>query len=204
MAKVKFNAEMAIAIAAMLTAVAATVVSVVQTNIMREEAVTERTHARLSVMPAISILYSNGRSENGIPYLELNVHNQGLGPAIVEDFAVYYKGERMNNQRHWVTAVAGGVDAIQELVPNPHVQNSYAGKGRVIQAGDTLVPIHVRHEVLAKKLETALSETEFEICVCSFYGDCQRLNNQTPQPEFVASCVNYREADAIEDPFTFD
>lgn len=204
MAKLKFNAEMAIAIAAMLTAVAATVVSVVQTNIMREEASAERTHARLSVMPAISILYSNGTNENNVPFLELNIYNQGLGPAIIEDFSIYYQGQKLANQRQWVTVVAGGEDVMDALQPLAHVQNSYVGEGRVIPAGDTLVPIHVRHASLAKQLEEALRETEFEMCVCSFYGDCQRINNQSPQPEPVASCVNYREAEPIEDPFAFD
>ena len=108
MSQKKINTDSIIALAAMLTAVVAVVVAVVQTNIMREEATSERDHARLSVLPAVSILYSNGHNDDDLMFFELNVYNHGLGPAKIEDFSIYYKGEKVGNQRAWVQAVAGG------------------------------------------------------------------------------------------------
>ena len=201
MSEKKINTDSIIAFAAMLTAIVAVVVAVVQTNIMREEAVAERDHARLSVMPAISVLYSNGYSDDDRRFFEINIYNQGLGPARIEDFSIYYKGEKMRNQREWVELVAGGAAAIGELDPSPTINNSYSGKGRIVPAGGTLTPIHVRHGELALKLEQALPDTEFEICVCSFYEDCQRLIGLNPQAEPVESCVDYRNAKAIPRPF---
>ncbi len=197
----KINTDSIIALAAMLTAVVAVVVAVVQTNIMREEATAERDHARLSVLPAVSILYSNGHNDDGLLFFELNVYNQGLGPAKIEDFSVYYKGEKVRNQRAWVQAVAGDVEAIEQYEQAPVINNSYVGEGRIIPADGTLTPIHVAHSELASKLEKALADTEFSICVCSFYGDCQRLIGQNPQTEPVATCVGYREAEPIAEPF---
>ena len=197
----KLNSDSIIALAAMLTAVVAVVVAVVQTSIMREEAAAERDHARLSVMPAISVLYSNGATEQDVRFLEINIYNQGLGPARIEDFSIYYKGEKIENQRKWVELVAGGSPAIANLDPSPTISNSYAGEGRIVPAGEVLTPIHVRHTELALMLEKALADTQFEICVCSFYDDCQRLIGLNPRPEPVQTCVDYRNAKVISRPF---
>ena len=56
MAKRKLNFELIAALAATLTAIAAVVVAVVQTDIMREEAEVERKPVRLSVTPSLWIV----------------------------------------------------------------------------------------------------------------------------------------------------
>lgn len=201
MAGRKFNADFIIALAAMLTAVVAVIVAVVQTDIMREEAETERRHARLSVMPSIGLLYSNGRREDGVPFFELDLMNEGLGPAVVKDFAVYYKGQKLKNQRHWVMMVAGGEEQFFGLQPSANVSNSTIGDGRIVPAGEELHPVRVEHVTLANSLITALKETRFEVCACSFYGDCQRLLNMGTQPEPVATCENYQDAPVLNTIF---
>ena len=95
----------------------------------------------------------------------------------------------------------GGVEAIEKYEQPPIINNSYVGEGRIIPADATLTPIRVAHNELAKKLENALVDTEFSICVCSFYGDCQRLIGKNPQTEPVATCVGYREAEPVAEPF---
>lgn len=197
----KLNADLVIALAAMLTAVVAVIVAVVQTNIMRQEAENEREHVRLSVMPSIGLYYSNGHEEDGAPFIQINIVNEGLGPAIIEDFSILYKGDKMQHQRHWVETIAGGREKIEQLAPAPQINNSYAGKGKIVPAGGTLNPIYVSHESLSLAVGDALKDTKFEICVCSFYGDCQRLLHLGPMPEPVATCENYQTADVLENRF---
>ncbi len=201
MAKARFNAELSIAIAAMLTAVVATVVAVLQTQIMQEEAEVERAHARLSVMPAITVLYSNGRTEDGEPFFKLNIFNQGLGPAVIKDFSIRWKDEPVENQRDWVRQVAGGSEAFAALSPVPAVNNSFVGNGRIIPAGDSVVAVEVTHASLPLALYEAYRDTRIDICACSFYGDCQRMSNTKPGSEAVASCEGYLDAEPIESPF---
>lgn len=203
MAKTRFNAELAIAIAAMLTAVVATIVAVLQTQIMQEEAEVERAHARLSVMPAITVLYSNGRTEDGVPFFKLNVFNQGLGPAVIKDFSIRWNGEAIENQRGWVQSVAGGAEAFAALNPAPAVNNSFVGNGRIIPAGESVAAIEVTHESLPIALYEAYQDTRIDICACSFYGDCQRMTNAEPGSEAVASCEGYKDADPIKNPFEY-
>ncbi len=199
--KYKVNVDLIIALAAMLTAVVAVVVAVVQTNIMREEAEVERQHVRLSVMPSIGLYFSNGQGDNGRPFIQINIVNEGLGPAIIEDFSITYNGDAMQHQRHWIESVAGGAEQLGQLTPAPEINNSYSGRGRIVPAGGTLNPIYVSHETLAESIGEALRDTKFEICVCSFYGDCQRLLDLGPMPEPVATCENYQTADVLKDRF---
>lgn len=203
MAKTRFNAELVIAIAAMLTAVVATIVAVLQTQIMQEEAEVERAHARLSVMPAVTVLYSNGRSDDGVPFFKLNIFNQGLGPAVIKDFSIRWNNQSLENQRDWVRQVAGGQEAYAALAPSPAVNNSFVGNGRIIPAGENVVAIEVSHPSLPLALHEAYRDTRIDICACSFYGDCQRMSNTQPGSEAVATCEGYLEAEPIDSPFGY-
>ena len=191
MAKFKFGikSDTLLSVSAMLAALAAVVVAVMQTQIMREEAELEREHARLSVMPSIMLLYSNGTSANGTRFFELNIQNLGLGPAVIEDFSITYKGVRMKNQRSWVHAVADDAKKQNLLTGNYGIQNSFAGNGRVVPVEKTLNPIRVDHDQLALLLQEAFKDTEFSLCVCSFYGDCQRVDDLATRPVSVKTCT---------------
>lgn len=188
----KWNADLMIALAAMLTAVVAVVVAVVQTDIMREEAEMEREHARLSVMPSAMLFYSNGTDTEGRDYFELNIINNGLGPAIIEDFSIVYDGKHMRNQRHWVETVAGGRDVLE--AQGVSVNNSGAGPGVSIPAGERLDPIRVYHSEFSDQLRQAAMETTFSLCFCSFYGDCQVATGLGGRPQRVDSCRREPEA----------
>jgi len=186
--KLGIRSDTLLSLSAMLAALAAVVVAVMQTQIMREEAELEREHSRLSVMPSIMLLYSNGTSEGGTRFFSLNIQNLGLGPAVIEDFSITYKGERMRDHRSWVHAVAEDAKEKGLLSSDYGIQNSFAGSGRVVPVEKTLNPIRVDHDQLAVLLQEASAETEFSLCVCSFYGDCQRVDGLAARPVSVKTC----------------
>jgi hypothetical protein len=188
MAKRKINFELIAALAATLTAIAAVVVAVVQTDIMRKEAEMEREHARISVMPSLMFSYSNGNTSNGKKFLELNIENMGLGPAIIEEFNIKYKGRELPNQSAWVQEVVDQLRSKEVDVSELVVINSSVGAGRVIPADGLVRPIRVEHDEVAVALRQAFSETNFTICGCSVYGDCQIILGMGHRPENIPDC----------------
>lgn len=183
---VKEHVEMIVSVVAVIMAGAAVAIAMVQTEVMREEVELEREHARLSVTPSAMLFYSNGIEDDGTNYFELNIINNGLGPAIIEDFSITYKGEKMQNQRHWVETVAGGRENLDAM--DPRVSNSGAGAGVSIPAGGRLDPIRVKHQTFSETLRSAVNETRFELCFCSFYGDCFMAKGLGGRPAPVKAC----------------
>lgn len=195
MKKLRLSSEMFTALAAMLTAVAAVVVSGIQTYIMieeaeilRREAAADRAHARLSVMPNIMMAHNNGRWHDGRPYIELELSNMGLGPAIVEVFEIQYRGRQMVNQTAWLETIAREQGRSLSEFRGATVSNSFVGPGRVIAAEDRVNPIRVVHEELRTHFLDALEHSELYLCACSMYGDCQEVNGLGDRSRSVATC----------------
>ena len=90
------HTEAFVSLAALITAVAAVVITMEQTKVMREEAELERRNARISVMPSVWVGTHIGDAE-GDAYFKVVLSNKGLGPAVLENFAVTYKGEALQN-----------------------------------------------------------------------------------------------------------
>jgi hypothetical protein len=84
--------EMFVSLAALITAVAAVVITLEQTKVMREEAELERKNARISVMPSVWLSTYIGEDDEEA-YFKVVLTNKGLGPAVIERFDVSYKGQ---------------------------------------------------------------------------------------------------------------
>ena len=72
--------EALVSVAALVTAVAAVVITMEQTKVMREEAALERRNARISVMPSVWLGTHIGEDKDGA-YFNVVMTNKGLGPA---------------------------------------------------------------------------------------------------------------------------
>jgi len=83
----RINIELLLGISATFLSLAALVVSIVQTRIAREQQ-----HA--SVWPYLQILASNFDNE-----LHYGLENKGVGPAIIRDFEIAYRGKTYKNVR---------------------------------------------------------------------------------------------------------
>ena len=80
--RIASNMEVFVSLAALITAVAAVVITLEQTSVMREEAELERKNARISVLPSVWLSTFIG-DEEGEAYYKIVMTNKGLGPAVI-------------------------------------------------------------------------------------------------------------------------
>lgn len=193
MSKLKLNSEMIIAAAAMLTAIAAVVVSVIQTDIMRAEAEMEREHARLSVQPSVWI-FQNTNTTEASPKYELALLNKGLGPAVIEQFEVTVDGEIVLRWSEIVSKISDGKFILGGEDANVgQVGFSSVPPGHIIPAEAQVLPIRIGNSL---ELVTLLASTErvnYSLCACSVYKECWRTKGRGDRPEPVKACETNRE-----------
>lgn len=83
-----------IAIGVTIISLCALIVSLMQTTIMREERELMREHSRASVWPSLSLTRSKSHNpDNSLAAFSLILSNDGVGPAIITDVKVTYKGK---------------------------------------------------------------------------------------------------------------
>lgn len=141
--------EMLIALSALITSLAAVVVSVYSAYI-------DRSYAEASVWPSVVIARSWG--QNRYEYIVLN---QGNGPAIV-----HYARFSINGQvvKDWEQAF----EVIQPGQPQNYTQ-SHIGSG-VIRPGQQIQAMKVTSA--ASVADLLNTDVEAEICYCSIFDDC--------------------------------
>jgi hypothetical protein len=151
--------EVFVSIAALITAVAAVVITLEQTKVMREEAELERKNARISVMPSVW-LATHIAATDGDAYFKVVLTNKGLGPAVIERFDVSYQDQPVGN---WD-------DLARKLAANIESEKSYEGDtlgssrspvspGLMLEAGGTATPLSVfRTELFRRPQEVDVCE----------------------------------------------
>lgn len=184
--KIGSHMEVFVSLAALITAVAAVVITLEQTSVMREEAELERKNARISVMPSVWVATHIG-NEKDQSYYKVVLTNKGLGPAVIEGFEVLYKGEAMRN---WD-------DLIRRLAANSQSDRSFEDEllrssrspvspGLMLESGGLATPLEVfsRDEPEGVTLLMRNSaDIMISICYCSLYEDCFRTELfKRPQP----------------------
>ena len=184
----KIKMEMLVAGTAMITAVAAVVVAIFQTQLMSEEAELERTHARLSVKP---ILWVSGNwSDNpNQPHFSIVLVNRGLGPAVIEQFSVNYKGQYLDDWDAFVEAASDGEFSIAGDNENINAWSlSTVSPGTIVPASSRVRPFGIDENVeLTRALVRAGDDLKVSVCFCSIYQECWRAET-TQRPSRVNSC----------------
>ena len=182
--------EVFVSIAALVTAVAAVVITMEQTKVMREEAELERRNARISVMPSVWLGTHIGNDEEGA-YFKIVMTNKGLGPAVLESFVVTYKGELVYN---WD-------ELARKMAVNVGSEESYQGKtlsssrspvspGLMLEAGGVGEPFGVSESVDTEGLKLMMRgapDMAIRACYCSLYGDCFETE-LFRRPQQVSTC----------------
>ncbi|WP_224995056.1 hypothetical protein [Cesiribacter sp. SM1] len=93
--KKKISIELLLGISAVFLSTSALIVSIIQTNILREQ-------QYASVWPHLETLAS---SKTG--HYDYGIENKGVGPAIIKDFEYIYKGSVYNNTNELFLAIFG-------------------------------------------------------------------------------------------------
>ncbi|NVJ98292.1 MAG: hypothetical protein HWE25_09075 [Alphaproteobacteria bacterium] len=183
----KGKMEMVMSLSAILVAIVAVVVAMYEADINREQ-------ARLAVQPSLWMAQNWGVQDENVPYFSLEIRNLGLGPAIVENFTVKYKGRYFKNWDAYLQAVTDGKKIMRGDDANVRDWSmSTIDPGRVIPAGDSVVPIHLRGDrEVVDAMRIAFTSSELTICFCSFYGECWQATGLGGRPEPVNRCL-YKE-----------
>lgn len=147
---------MIVALAATITSLCALVVSGMQVRIMREE-------QRASVWPrlAADVSYPSGT-------FEVNLRNQGIGPAEVRWVRVAVNGQPRSSWGGVLLALGASMD------------QSYTFStvnGRVLTPGSELPVLTVPPHPMTDSLYERSDRIALDLCYCSVYGECWRLSN---------------------------
>jgi hypothetical protein len=171
--KPKFwNADKIVSLSAILISLATMTIYLYQTHLIKKQQ-----HA--SVMPYLMV----GQSSMGKNHMMVNLTNNGLGPAFVEKFNVYYQGKKYENCDLAVFFYHYNIkkDSI-------HFGYSSLIVGQLIPANKEIEMMIINNnEKEATKLKKYFWDTdkpvELEIIYSSIYGEKWRMRGNFARPE---------------------
>mgnify|MGYP001816252986 FL=1 len=167
--------EVFVSIAALVTAVAAVVITMEQTKVMREEAELERRNARISVMPSVWLATHIGDTAESA-YFKVVLTNKGLGPAVIENFTVTYQGEAVYNWDELARKMAAKIGSDKSFEGNTLGSwRSPVSPGLMLEAGGVAEPLRIFDTTDSDGLRLYMRGTPemgIQLCYCSLYGDC--------------------------------
>lgn len=157
----RINIELLLGISATFLSLAALVVSIFQTKIARER-------QQASVWPYLQIMGSNFDQE-----FHYGLENKGVGPAIVKEYKLSYRGKAYPN--------------IQALFFDQFGRRTPGGKGfGSVETGDVFKPgenmdlLFVgRSDSVIQRTEAMLADTSFRLQIhyADVYGNCWQLDH---------------------------
>ena len=172
---IRRHTEAFVSLAALVTAVAAVVITMEQTKVMREEAALERRNARISVMPSVWIGTHIGENEEGA-YFKVVMTNKGLGPAVLETFAVTYKEEPVYNWDDLARKMAADIGSEKSFEgATLSSSRSPVSPGLMLEAGGVGEPLGISASTEIDGYKLMMRGTPhmaIRACYCSLYGDC--------------------------------
>ena len=155
-----------IAVGVTIISLCALIVSLMQTRIMQEERELMREYSRASVWPRLELKLSKAHGERGeIVRFNLSLTNSGVGPAIISDVKVMYKGEMASNWWH-LFEIQAIPDSIETYIDNSPFN------GNIIKIGETREIINLdNNPLLAQAFLERLGDLSMDIYYESIYGD---------------------------------
>ena len=182
--------EVFVSLAALITAVAAVVITLEQTKVMREEAELERKNARISVMPSVWLTTYIGDTD-GEAYYKLVLTNKGLGPAVIERFDVSYQDQPVYNWDELARRMAAHVGSDKSFEGGYLLSDrSSVSPGLMLEAGGMAYPLQVDNSTDPDGISLLMRgsrDMKISLCYCSLYSDCFRTE-LFKRPQEVESC----------------
>ena len=184
--------EVFVSMAALITAVAAVVITLEQTKVMREEAELERKNARISVLPSVWLSTYIGDTE-GEAYYKIALTNKGLGPAVIERFDVSYQGQPVYNWDELARKMAAHVGSDKSFEGDylPSIR-SPVSPGLMLESGGIAYPLQVDDGTDPDAISLLMRgsmDMRISLCYCSLYSDCFR-SELFERPQEVRSCAS--------------
>lgn len=155
-----WNSEKIIGIVAFVISIGTLFTFIYQTNIMRE-------HQKASVLPYLEIWNTNINND----LYELNLYNNGIGPAFIENVKVYHNDTVFNRDPDYLVKY---LVATNDTIDKFYYMCSNVGKGRLIRPGEkvTMVSANANEkDVITLRNMFRSKHTRVEITFSSVYGD---------------------------------
>lgn len=149
------KAEMIIGLSALLVSLVAVFVGVYSAYI-------DRTFSRASMWPSLEIYSTYSSSAKKLVY---SIKNVGTGPASIKYTRILYQGQAMSSWRELANKVA----------PNERFSTVFIGQ-RTLPTLSSISPFISESPVLSEGLSQNRNDIQIEICYCSVYSECWRVN----------------------------
>ena len=135
--KRKFDPNIIIAISLGVISLCALFVSVYQTKILADQQELMTAAEKAQLWPNINVGFGGVSDENGFKQVYFKISNDGIGPAIIEDFSLNYGGKKVES---WLDICRDQLSSKQEdaFFDNVSYTNSTLKKKQIIPAGESL------------------------------------------------------------------
>ncbi len=166
-----------IAVGVTVISLCALIVSINQTNILKEEKELMREHSRATVWPYLELSYSKAHDkDDSINHLAISISNNGVGPAIITDVRVRYNDTVA--QDWWeLFKILNIPDSIDYSIANRSFNSS------VIQPGKTIEILNMDANLpLANEFFKRAAGVSLEIYYESIYGEKWKSMGDTTTP----------------------
>ncbi len=173
--KPKLTLNTIVGVCAIVTSICAIIITLYQTRL-------QRIQQYASVKPII-MAYSNSfsdvKKQAGESYqYELLIVNQGLGPAIITDYAFYYKNKSYKNIAH----ILRQIKSAHKLDSTKVVMLANLWKNEILPVGEKVSLIKVDDEILGPLVEKSLIKVMVQYK--SLYGqEWKFISNDKAEPQ---------------------
>jgi hypothetical protein len=157
----------------MIVAMSAIIISVCALFTSVYEAHLERQQANAEVWPYVQVFQSN---QSGF---EIIVHNSGIGPALIRDYRVQYRGKTIHGWSELIPS-APEPDNFQTI-------NSYL-YGRAVSP-ETRISVLTMPPGKNAAFFHAGGEFDIKVCYCSVFDQCWIAAKNSPEPQPVKECL---------------
>jgi hypothetical protein len=182
----RFRLDFVIAIGALLISTVAAIATVYQTRVIASE-------FSATVWPYVSFDTTNSPA-----LLELDIRNDGLGPAIVRSVKLTWNGKPQSSIEALVASInandpheLAAVRAAMRAGANLKLTTSTPTAGLVIPANAQHAVIRMEGAALVRYFRPSLGRFGLSLCYCSLTGSCwtQSYRNGAAEPSSVRSCA---------------
>jgi hypothetical protein len=181
----RFRLDFVIALGALLISTVAAVATVYQTHVIAQQ-------FSATVWPYVSF------DENNSPWsVELDLRNDGLGPAIVRSVSVTFDGKPQASIEAMLAAFAkrepqaqAAATAAIRAGAKLKITTSTPTSGLVIPANSQHVVVRLEGPVLVRYFMPAVKRVGISLCYCSLTGTCwkQSFQSRASEPTITQSC----------------
>ncbi|MDJ0839686.1 MAG: hypothetical protein QNK37_24425 [Acidobacteriota bacterium] len=172
------DAQMIIALSAVLISLCAVFISVYETWLMRK-------HQRLSVWPSLAVMTVMTPEK-----FEVQIRNNGTGPALVKSVHVTVDGETVTNWR-------GMLRKLYPDQPVPVFSRSQLN-GRVIQSRESVPAFSIEAEGWPNKLRRDIERIGMTLCYSSIYEECWVIEGDAEPTLLSGKCIDRGKEEFVQ------